>query len=100
MNKLKKEMNEFINKIDEPKCYMIITESGVRVNADTGSFLSMITCTINQFKEKISKEEFEKCVEYAYMSDEEIEKLAKEKSKDGLGKLKEILKLIEELDNE
>lgn len=100
MNKLKKEMNEFINKIDEPECYIIMTESGVRVNSDTRGFLSMITCTINQFKDKISKEEFEKCIEYAYMSDEELEKLAKEKSKDGLGKLKEILKMLEELDNE
>lgn len=100
MRKLKKEMNEFINEIDEPKCYVIITESGVRVNANTNDFLSMITCTINQFKDKISKENFEKCVEYAYMSDEEIEKLAKEKGKNELGKLKELLKMLEELDNE
>lgn len=94
---------ELIKKIKERRnidCYIFLTDEGMLAHARGEEILFMITSMIDKLKEDIPREEFEKCIEYAYMSDEEIEKEAKKKEKERIKEFIEMLKELSDGDNE
>ena len=103
----KEKMIEFVNECKDVECCVIATNCGCYVNGAANEVLTLITTLINQLKDRIPKDAFKKCIDYAYLSDEELqketEKAIKKKlngtDKD-LSRIKEILKMLEDLDNE
>lgn len=97
---MKEKMLEFVERIDEPKCFLMVTDSGIKAQARGNEMLAMLCTVINNIKDGIPKKELYKTVDLDYMSDEELEKeIEKDFNKELEDFRKELNKFIEELKN-
>lgn len=71
---MKKEMLEFINKIEEPKCFIICTDQGHYIDARGNEFFAMLTCLINALHDELSKSDLKRMIDTAYSMDNLFEK--------------------------
>lgn len=87
---MKKNMLEVIKRIEEPECFLIVTNNAIRAQARGDELLAMIACVMEEVKNTVPRETYEQMLDEVY---------GKEKNKkDDLSKIKEIIKMIEELD--
>lgn len=102
---MKEKMLEFIERIDEPSCFLMVTDSGIKAQARGNEMLAMLCTVIHNIKDGIPKKELYKTVDLAYMSDEELAeeeffKMGYDKELKALEDFrKELNKFIEELEN-
>jgi hypothetical protein len=94
---MKKEMIKFINGLEGPKAYVILTDEGFIQDSELNEFLAMLTMIMKEHKDEISKETFHKAVDSAYKIDtpefdKDLDKLIKRTEK--------LIELIKGLDNE
>lgn len=96
---MKKDIIDFVNKSGKIECFIVMTNEGIRINGKGHEVLAMLASLVNELKDRIPKEQFEKAIEIGFMKENEFEKEAKKSDKE-LKKLKKLLEMLEELDNE
>ena len=94
-------MLEFIERSEEPSCFLMVTNNGIKAQARGDEMLAMICTVINNIKDGIPKKELYKTVDLAYMSDEELAKefFKKDFDKELEDFRKELNEFIKELKN-
>ena len=104
---LKEKMIDTIRKIDEPDCFMIVTNKQTAYCGSGPELMAMFCCLVDNMKGDVPKEVLEKSFEVAIADAEEQKKTFEEvrdmvkKEKDGdLEKLKKIIDMLEDIGNE